>query len=399
VNQILKKFTIVISLILALLVCLGVGFFIGQESIPSVNKIEGLINKELGKPQELNFGLFWDTWDLIEEKYAGRLKLNQQEMIYGAISGMVKSLRDPYTIFMDPEDSHRFLEDIKGSFEGIGAEIGIKRGILTIIAPLENTPAKMAGLKAGDKIIKIDDTLTAELTLDEAVNLIRGPKDTKVTLTIIRAEDSKEVEIIRSVIDIPEVKWELKEEDIAYIDIYHFSDEVSLEFTKVAIEILASNAKGVILDLRNNPGGYLERAVDIAGWFLEKRALVAIEDFGNNQKKEYRASGNARLKDFPLVVLINQGSASGSEILAGALRDNKGIKLIGEKSFGKGSVQQLEKLKDGSSIKITVAKWLTPKGVSITDEGLEPDIKVELTEEDYNNDRDPQLDEAMKILR
>lgn len=398
-NQILKKFTIVISLILALLVCLGVGFFIGQESIPSVNKIEGLINKELGKPQELNFGLFWDTWDLIEEKYAGRLKLNQQEMIYGAISGMVKSLRDPYTIFMDPEDSHRFLEDIKGSFEGIGAEIGIKRGILTIIAPLENTPAKMAGLKAGDKIIKIDDTLTAELTLDEAVNLIRGPKDTKVTLTIIRAEDSKEVEIIRSVIDIPEVKWELKEEDIAYIDIYHFSDEVSLEFTKVAIEILASNAKGVILDLRNNPGGYLERAVDIAGWFLEKRALVAIEDFGNNQKKEYRASGNARLKDFPLVVLINQGSASGSEILAGALRDNKGIKLIGEKSFGKGSVQQLEKLKDGSSIKITVAKWLTPKGVSITDEGLEPDIKVELTEEDYNNDRDPQLDEAMKILR
>lgn len=395
----LKKFTIVISLILALLVCLGVGFFIGQESIPSVEKIEGLVNKELGKPQELDFGLFWDTWDLIEEKYAGRLKLNQQEMIYGAISGMVKSLRDPYTIFMDPEDSHRFLEDIKGSFEGIGAEIGIKKGVLTIIAPLENTPAKRAGLKAGDKIIKIDDTLTAELTLDEAVNLIRGPKDTKVILTIIRAEDSKEVEIIRSVIDIPEVKWELKEEDIAYIDIYHFSDEVSQEFAKTASEVLASNARGVILDLRNNPGGYLERAVDIAGWFLEKGALVAIEDFGNNQKKEYRAHGNARLKDFPLVVLINQGSASGSEILAGALRDNKGTKLIGEKSFGKGSVQQLEKLKDGSSIKITVAKWLTPKGVSITDEGLEPDIEIELTEEDYNNNRDPQLDEAVKILR
>jgi len=346
VNQILKKFTIVISLILALLVCLGVGFFIGQESIPSVEKIEGLINKELGKPQELDFGLFWDTWDLIEEKYAGRLKLNQQEMIYGAISGMVKSLRDPYTIFMDPEDSHRFLEDIKGSFEGIGTEIGIKGGVLTIIAPLENTPAKRAGLKAGDKIIKIDDTLTAELTLDEAVNLIRGPKGTKVTLTIIRAEDSKEIEIIRSVIDIPEVRWELKQDYIAYIDIYHFSDEVSQEFTKTASEVLASNAKGVILDLRNNPGGYLERAVDIAGWFLEKGTLVAIEDFGNNQKKEYRASGNARLKDFPLVVLINQGSASGSEILAGALRDNKGTKLIGEKSFGKGSVQQLEKLKD-----------------------------------------------------
>ncbi len=398
-NQILKKFTIVISLILALLVCLGVGFFIGQESIPSVEKIEGLINKELGKPQELDFGLFWDTWDLIEEKYAGRLKLNQQEMIYGAISGMVKSLRDPYTIFMDPEDSHRFLEDIKGSFEGIGTEIGIKGGVLTIIAPLENTPAKRAGLKAGDKIIKIDDTLTAELTLDEAVNLIRGPKGTKVTLTIIRAEDSKEIEIIRSVIDIPEVRWELKQDYIAYIDIYHFSDEVSQEFTKTASEVLASNAKGVILDLRNNPGGYLERAVDIAGWFLEKGTLVAIEDFGNNQKKEYRASGNARLKDFPLVVLINQGSASGSEILAGALRDNKGTKLIGEKSFGKGSVQQLEKLKDGSSIKITVAKWLTPKGVSITDEGLEPDIEVELTEEDYNNNRDPQLDEAVKILR
>lgn len=398
-NEMLKKSILTISLVLALLVALGIGFFIGQESIPSRELIEGLVNKELGKPEDLDFSLFWDAWKMLEEKYASRKDINRQDMIYGAISGMVKSLGDPYTVFMNPEDSYRFLEDIKGSFEGIGAEIGIKKGILTIIAPLEGTPAKEAGLKAGDKVIKIDDTLTAELTLDEAVNLIRGPKGTKVTLTIARAQDSKEIEITRGVIDIPEVEWGLKEDDIAYVDIYHFSDEISYEFTKVAVEILSSPANKIILDLRNNPGGYLERAVDIAGWFLEKGALVAIEDFGNTQKKEYRTNGNARLKDFPVVVLINQGSASGSEILAGALRDDRQVLLIGEKSFGKGSVQQLEKLKGGSSLKITVAKWLTPKGVSIMDEGLEPDIEVELTEEDFNNDRDPQLEEAIKILR
>lgn len=395
----LKKFIITISIILALTACLGLGFYIGGKSIPSRELIEGLINKELGKPQGLDFSLFWDTWNVIEEKYAGRLELNRQGMIYGAISGMVKSLDDPYSVFMNPEDSHRFLEDIKGSFEGIGAEIGIKNGVLTVIAPLEGTPAKRAGLKARDKIIKIDDTLTAELTLDKAVNLIRGPKGTKVVLTIIRAGESKEIEIIRGIIDIPEVRWELKEEDIAYIDIFHFSEEVSREFTKVAVEVLASNARGIVIDLRNNPGGYLERAVDIAGWFLEKGKVVVIEDFGNDKKKEYRTHGNARLKDFPLVVLINQGSASASEILAGALRDNKAVKLVGEKSFGKGSVQQLEKLKGGASLKITIAKWLTPKGISIMDEGLEPDIKVELTQEDFDNNRDPQLEKAIKILR
>ncbi len=395
----LKKFIVTISIVLALIASLGVGFFIGRESIPSLELIGRLINKELGKPQNLDFSLFWDTWNLIEEKYAGRLELNHQGMIYGAITGMVESLDDPYSIFMNPEDSHRFLEDIKGSFEGIGAEIDIKNGVLTVIAPLEGTPAKRAGIKAGDKIIKVDDTLTAELTIKEAVDLIRGPKGTKVVLTIVRVGETKEIEIIRGIIDVPEVRWKLKEEDIAYIDIFHFSEDVSREFTKIAVEVLASNTRGIILDLRNNPGGYLERAVDIAGWFLEKGEIVVIEDFGNEDRKEYRAHGNGRLKDFPLVILINQGSASGSEILAGALRDNKAVKLIGEKSFGKGSVQQLEKLKGGSSLKITVAKWLTPKGTSIMDEGLEPDIKIEFTEEDFNNNRDPQLEEAIKILK
>jgi carboxyl-terminal processing protease len=281
-------------------------------------------------------------------------------------------------------------------------EIGMRKGQLQVIAPLEGTPAQKAGLRAGDKIVKIDDTLTADLTIDEAVDLIRGPEGSKVTLTIYREdwEATKEIEIERAVIEIPSLKWEIIEDNIAYIGLYHFTAKASLDFDMAAIEILASPAQKIILDLRNNPGGYLEVAQDIAGWFLERGDIITIEDFGGKEEaKIYRSEGPARLAEYPLVVLINQGSASGSEILAGALRDDRGIKLIGETSFGKGSVQELERLREGSSLKITVAKWLTPNGDLITDVGLEPDIKVELTDEDYEEDKDPQLDKAVEIIK
>jgi carboxyl-terminal processing protease len=315
---------------------------------------------------------------------------------------MVKSLDDPYTVFLKPEDNKKFLEDVSGSFEGIGIEIGIKKKQLQVISVLEGTPAEKAGLRAGDKIIKINDNLTSDLTIDEAVSLIRGKKGTEVSLSIFRDDwDSiKEIKIIRDRINIPSIKWELKEGDIAYIKINQFSAKSDYDFLKTAIEILNSPAKKIILDLRNNPGGYLEVAVDMAGWFLKKGDTVVIEDFKNDKDDVvYKAKGNSKFLNYPIVVLINNSSASAAEILAAALQENRNIKLIGEKSFGKGSVQKIEELSDKSALKITVANWLTPKGKVISKEGLTPDIKVEMTEEDYQNKRDPQLDKAIEIIK
>jgi len=385
-----KKTLISIFLVIVILASFGGGFYFGKSQC------------KICPPEEIDFSLFWEAWDKLQEKFADKEKFDIQEMIYGAISGMVKSLEDPYTTFLNPEDTKRFIEDVKGTFEGVGMEIGQKKGQLQVIAPLEGTPAQKAGLRAGDKIIKVDDTLTLDITLDEAVNLIRGPKGTEVTLTIYREEwgTTKEIKIVRGVIEIPSLKWEIIDENIAHLKLYQFSEKASFDFREAAIEILASPAQKIILDLRNNPGGYLEVAQDIAGWFLERGQIVVIEDFGQiKEQKIYKAQGNASLVEYPIVILINQGSASGSEILAGALRDNRGIKLIGEKSFGKGSVQELERLREGSSLKITVAKWLTPNGELITDKGLEPDIKIEMTEEDYEEERDPQLNKAIEIIK
>ena len=317
---------------------------------------------------------------------------------------MVKSLGDPYTVFFPPEEAKRFNEDVKGSFEGVGMEIDVKKGQLIIVAPLEGTPAQKAGLKAGDKILAINSTSTADLTLEEAVKLIRGPRGTAVTLTVQREswEKNQDIKIIRETIQVPSLKLELKKTkkgDTAYLKIYQFSERTSFEFQKTALDILNGQVQGIILDLRNNPGGYLEVAQDVAGWFLERGQTVVVEDFGfGKDQNVYKAEGPALLSAYPLVILINQGSASASEILAGALRDNRGISLVGEKSFGKGSVQELENLTGGSSLKITVAKWLTPKGKLIADVGLEPDFKIEVTEKDFEAEKDPQLEKALEII-
>ncbi len=361
--------------------------------------------------EDVDLSLFWEAWHKVHKRFVDPSQLDTQKMIYGAIKGMVNSLGDPYTVFFDPEETKIFLEDVSGTFEGVGMEIGIRKGQLQVIAPLEGTPAQKAGLRAGDKIIKIDDVSTYDMTIEEAVKLIRGPKGTKVVLTIMREgwDKPKEFSIKRAVIEIPCVKWSLissetknedKNGDIAYINIYQFSEKTSSDFAKIALEILKSPAKKLIVDLRNNPGGYLEVAQDVAGWFLKRGSIVVCEDFGKKKKKKcYKAKGNGQLSQYPMVVLINQGSASASEILASALRDNLGVKLIGEKSYGKGSVQELASLKDGSSLKITIAKWLTPKGELISKKGLEPDIKVEFTEEDYDQGRDPQKEKAIEILK
>jgi carboxyl-terminal processing protease len=281
-------------------------------------------------------------------------------------------------------------------------EIDIRKGQLQVIAPLEGTPAQEAGLRPGDIILKVDGYSTIDITVDEAINLIRGPKGTEVILTIYREEwkESKDIKIIRRVIDIPSLKLEIRDDHIAYLKLYNFSEKAAYDFSDAAIKILNSTSQKIILDLRNNPGGYLEVAQEITGWFLEKGQIVVIEDFGEDKEQNnYLAEGNAKLVTYPIVILINKGSASASEILAGALRDNRGVKIIGETSFGKGSVQELTKLKGSSSLKITIAKWLTPNGESITDKGLEPDIKVEMTTEDYDAGLDPQMDKAVEIIK
>lgn len=382
----------------------GGGFWYGQNSRPSIEKVTGLQNLEEGKTADVDFNLFWDAWVRVQEKFVNRTEIDYQKMVYGAISGMVASLGDPYTLFMTPEENKDFSQVMQGNLEGIGAEVGMRKNIVTIVSPLTDSPAMKAGLQAGDKILKIDDKITDGMTIDEAVGHIRGPKGTQVTLTITRDgwTEVKEIKITRDVINIPIVKLEMKkagDKTVAYLALYHFTDNSVAEFKKVAQQILTSDAKGIILDLRNNPGGYLESSVEIASWFLPEGQMVVSEDYGNGKKQEHRSTGVDKLGSYQVVVLINQGSASASEILAGALRDNKTFKLVGAKSFGKGSVQELEQLSNGTSLKITVAKWYTPSGHSIMDDGLEPDVKVEITKEDFDNGRDPQLDKALELLK
>ncbi len=399
--SVLKKKISSFFIIISFFVVFGLGFWLGKIQVVC----------QTCPPEEVNFSLFWEAWDEIDKTYVNPEALDTQKMIYGAIRGMVNSLKDPYTVFFDPKNAKTFLEDVNGHFEGVGMEVGIKDGQFQVISPLEGTPAQRAGLRPGDKIIKINDILTNDLSVEEAVNLIRGPKGTEVTLSIMRNDwqSSKDIKIKRAVIDVPSLTWRLissksdepsEDGDIAYINLYQFSKKADSDFRKAAIDILNSPAEKIILDLRNNPGGYLEIAQDIAGWFLKKGQTVVIENFGKKQEeKVYKSKGNAQFSDYPLVVLINQGSASASEILAAALRDNRNIRLIGETSFGKGCVQELKNLKDGSSLKITVANWLTPKKELITDKGLKPDIEVSISEEDYREGRDPQLDNAIETIK
>ncbi len=352
-------------------------------------------------PEKVDFSLFWEAWDDISRQYIDSSKLDQQKMVYGAISGMVKALGDPYTAFFDPEQNKSFLEEVSGSFSGVGMEIDIRKEQLQVVSPIEGTPAEKAGIKAGDKILKIDDAYTADMSVEEAVSRIRGKEGTEVKILILRNgwEIAKEFKIRRAVIEVPSVKWEMKG-DAAYIKLSHFNENTAYKFVDVVNKILKSPAKKIVLDLRNNPGGYLDVSVNIAGWFLERGQTVAIEDFGGKQKEEnLKAQGNPALLNYPTVVLINQGTASAAEILAAALSENRGIKLIGEKSFGKGSVQEMGDLSDGSSLKITIAHWLTPKRNLINEKGIEPDVEVKITAEDTDSNKDPQLDKALEIIK
>jgi len=363
-----------------------------------VNKL----SYHVAQPGNIDFSLFWDAYNKLQQNFIDPSKIASQKIVYGAIQGMTNSLGDPYTTFFNPTEAKKFQQDLAGSFEGIGVEIGIKKDLLTVIAPLKDTPGDKAGLRSGDIIVKINGQDSTNMTADEAVNLIRGPKGTPVTLAILRDGRTltKDIKIIRDTIKVKSIEWSLKDGETAYIQIYQFDETLPADFKAIALKILQSPAKRIILDLRGNPGGYLEVAQNLAGWFLSKNQIVTIEDYGKARPQQiYRTDGNASLSDYPAVVLINQGSASASEILAGSLRDNRNVKLIGEKSFGKGCVQEVLELRGGSFLKITIANWLTPKGNSITDVGLTPDVKVEMTDQDIQAKKDPQLDKALEIIK
>ncbi|MDD5071708.1 MAG: S41 family peptidase [Patescibacteria group bacterium] len=424
-NKWLKRTAMVILILILMAVSFGSGLYISQKSevVKELAKKEavylGQLTSKYGQSRndilsrDTDFNLFWEVWDTLKKEYVDREGLNDKEMFYGALKGMVASLGDPYTVFMDPKLSREFEEDMAGTFEGIGAEIGIRKEVLTIIAPLDGMPAQKAGLASGDKVYYIDGETTAGMTVDEAVRKIRGPKGTDVTLTIFRegSDGARDITITRGVIVVKSVKTETialaenaggageeKNDDIFVLKISNFNNDTLDLFNKAARDILAKDPAGIILDLRNNPGGYLDTAIELASEWVDN-GLVVTEKFSEEKKNEYFSRGRARLKDYPTVVLVNGGSASASEILAGALRDHKKATIVGGQTFGKGSVQTLREFGDGSSVKITVAKWLTPNGDSINDEGIKPDIEIEMTPEDYEENKDPQMEKAVEILR
>ncbi len=408
-----------IKTIIAALAILAVVFFAGLyvgARIPAENKLSGILNQAptTSARENVDFSEFWQAWQLVEQKYVDIDKVKRQDMVYGAISGLLKSLGDPYSVFFPPKANEEFQSQIKGAFEGVGMEIGIRKGILTVVAPLKNTPAEKAGIKSGDQILKIDDKDATDLSVEEAVQMIRGPKGSTVKLTIARNGDAtpRIIEVTRDVINIPVLDTATNQnaesknitktkipDNVFVIRLYNFSENSAESFRNALREMYSEGKNKLILDLRNNPGGYLESSVDIASWFLPQGNVVVTEDFGKGSQRQHRSKGYNVFKNLPMVILINQGSASASEILAGAMQDYGVAKLIGEKSFGKGSVQELVPLDSNTSLKVTIAKWLTPKGHSISGNGLTPDIEVKITPQDEVAGHDPVMDKAVEVLQ
>lgn len=395
-----RKILLATAGMLAAGVVFSAGVFLGYTRGPSVDKVTGLLNKESGKESPADFSAFWTTWNAIKSKYVSSKDVDNQKMVWGAAEGMVKSLGDPYSVFFPPQENKEFKETIRGDFGGVGMEIGMKGGYLVVVSPLKNTPAYKSGIKSGDKILKINDKITLDMTVEEAVRLIRGEKGTTVKLTVLQKGDdaTKEIVLTRDIIKIPILDTEEKPGGIFVIKMYSFSGNAANEFRNALLKFIDSGKTKLIIDLRGNPGGFLDSAVEVSGWFLDKGAVVVREKFGNGDETVFRSKGNRIFNNLPLVILVNEGSASASEIMAGALREHSVAKLVGAKTFGKGSVQELVEITPQTSLKITIAKWLTPNGVSISENGLEPDFKVELTKKDIEAEKDPQMDKAMEIV-
>jgi carboxyl-terminal processing protease len=389
-------------LILSLFVVVfGSGYKLGQ-STSRIN-LENL-TKSTNQQNPTDFNLFFDVLNKINKKYVDKKKINWEKMYYGAIKGMVASLDDPYTFFLTPEENKQSKDDLQGKFEGIGAQLGLKNNRIIVIAPLKNSPAEKAGVKSGDFINQVDGKKTTNWTLSYAVSQIRGPKGTTVTLTLERNNKEFEVKIIRDQIIVSSVELSFKN-NVAYLKVNQFGENTNQEWDreveKIKTQWQEKKIKGMILDLRDNPGGYLESSVYLASEFLPKGKLIVKQESTTNQSYDYYVERDGQLLDIPLIVLINKGSASASEILAGALRDHKRAKLVGEKSFGKGSVQEALDLEKGAGLHVTVAKWILPNGDWINSKGIEPEIKIENKVEEGNtltDENDSQLKKAIELL-
>lgn len=373
-----------------------------SESSVLLSPRDAMILGKDSQEKSLDFSLFWKVWDILKEKYVDRDTLDAKKLLYGAINGMLSASGDPYTNFFDPEATKAFDEEIAGSFDGIGAEMGMKDKILTIIAPLEGMPAEKAGFLPGDKVLKIDGESTESFSLDVAVSKIRGKKGTSVTLTIYREGDveTRDITVIRDAISVKSVRTEDKKNGVRLIRISRFGEDTEEEFRVALKEVIAGKPKGIVLDLRSNPGGLLDMAVDIAGEFLPRGDIVVIEEDSEKKRKSIAARGMGSLSTVPIVILINGGSASASEILAGALRDNRNdVRIVGETSFGKGSVQELIPVNRETKVKITVAHWLTPSGKQINKIGISPDVEVKISASDIEKKQDPQMEKAIEVLK
>lgn len=398
-----KKLRIVLGIIVGIAL-LGGAFFAGfryGERFPQNLIIKGAKNMDSASSTATDFSTFWQAWQTVNDNYLKNKGISGKDKLYGSIAGLIRSLKDPYSEFFPPEENKKFQEDVQGNFGGIGAELGIQKDRLVVIAPLKDTPASRAGVKAGDIILSINASSTDGISIEAAVNVIRGPKGTPVTLTLMREgwKTPQDFKITRETIVVPTIDFEMKEGGIAYVGIRSFNANAEGLFYDAIIKAKNQNAQGLILDLRDDPGGFLDVAIDLAGWFLPRGTPVVSEASRSGPGEKFKAEGNEALVHVPVVVLINKGSASASEILAGALRDQRNVKLVGEKTFGKGTVQQLFSLKDDSSVKLTIAHWVLPSGRILENGGLDPDIEVKITDDDIKNKKDPQLEKAIEVLQ
>jgi len=386
----------IVLVLITVIAVFGSGYFLGVKGYRAELEKSLQVNFVRLVPPDKNvdFSLFWQVWDTLSAKYFDKTKLIPSQLVYGAIQGMVAAVGDPYTMYLPPNQNKVVNEDLSGSFEGVGIEIGYKNTHLAVIAPLADSPALKAGIMAGDYIVHITDLVkgidvdSTSLNLSQAVDYIRGPAGSVVTLTLIRDGDATPiiVDLTRAKLDVPSVTltWVGENSNIADVKISKFDSVTAKEWDKAILEITdkcqvqKADCKGIIIDLRNNPGGYLQSAVDIAGDFVPIGTTVVIQENGNGTKQEYKSNKLPRLEKYKVVVLINGGSASASEILSGALRDDRGIKLVGDTSFGKGTIQEPVEITGGSGLHVTTAKWLTPKGTWVHEKGLIPDVEVAL---------------------